>query len=145
MPQERVSPDPRSCTRNATWPGPRRVTNSMLTPCGYVPGSYVGSDSRVPASSSDSTKATAWGLPMSTWVAGQDRSPTATLLSPSTRGLPMSAVMVPSSSKVRVLMPSRVPTGTGTVGSTRPSSARCRPNTRMPLPHISDTEPSLLR
>ena len=82
---------------------------------------------------------------MSTCAAGHEAAPTETLLSPSSSGLPMSAVMVPSSSKTRVLTPSRVPTGTGAELSTRPSSARWRPNTRMPLPHISETDPSLLR
>ena len=47
--------------------------------------------------------------------------------------------------KVSVLTPSRVPIGTGPVGSTRPSSARWRPNNRIPLPHISESDPSALR
>ena len=51
----------------------------------------------------------------------------------------MSTVIVPSSSKVSGLDAVAGADRDGTLGSTRPSSARCRPKTRMPLPHISDT------
>ena len=81
---------------------------------------------------------------MSTCRASKDADPTDTDVSPSTFGVPMSAV-IRSPSKLSTLTPSRVPIGTGCVGSTRPSCARCRANTRIPLPHISESEPSELR
>ena len=42
-------------------------------------------------------------------------------------------------------MPSRVAMSIGPDGSTRPSSTRWRTNTRIPLPHISEIDPSALR
>ena len=78
------------------------------------------------------------------WRASKRRSPTVTSVLPSTSGLPMSTVTcVPS--KVSVLTPPRVAIGSGLRGSTSAWVARKWPSTRMPLPHISLSEPSLLR
>ena len=88
--------------------------------------------------------ATACGLPMSMWQAAHDRSPIATLVSPSTWACPNSVVIRSPRTRTR-LMPDRVAMGIGRSGSARPASTRCRAKTRMPLPHISESDPSLLR
>ena len=78
------------------------------------------------------------------WRASKRRSPTVTSVLPSTSGLPMSTVTwVPL--KVSVLTPARVAIGSGSRRSMSACVARKWPSTRMPLPHISLRDPSLLR
>ena len=78
---------------------------------------------------------------MSTWVAAHVARPIDTDVWPSTCGSPMSTVMSSPSTTI-VFTPSRVCTGMGSSPGTRPSATRCRAKTRMPLPHISETDPS---
>ena len=81
---------------------------------------------------------------MLTRVAASSRSPTLTRVSPRRAGEPMSTVIV-SASKVSVLTPPRVAIGSGLRGSTSAWVTRKCPRTRMPLPHISLSDPSALR
>ena len=60
-----------------------------------------------------------------------------------TSATPMSTVNRPSA-QVSVLTPPRVAIGSGAVTSTAPSRRRCSAKTRMPLPHISEVDPSAL-
>ena len=72
VPQDRVSPTPRSCTRMAMERSPRRTTNSMFCPSGR-PFSTSGGRDRSSAASSASvcSVTTTCGLPMETRRAGR--------------------------------------------------------------------------
>ncbi len=56
-------------------------------------------------------------------------------------GAPISTVTSPAGGTCTVRTPARVPIAS-VPGSARPASTRYRAYTRMPLPHISATEPS---
>src|SRR5258708_40325743 len=67
VPQERVSPTPRSNTRSAIWRGPTGATNSTFTPFGYAAaGRQTGASISAPAPATPATNTTAGGLPMAT-------------------------------------------------------------------------------
>ncbi len=85
---------------------------------------------------------------MSTWRAGQLRSPTVTVTDgPAPEGspaVPMPTVMSPSSSKRTRRTPALVATGRSSPLA-RPARWRYLAKTRTPFPHISAMLPSALR
>ena len=67
VPQERVSPTPRSWTRIATWPGPIGRTSSTFVPCGGSGRRRAArARSRTSRSTSSGSATTVCGLPRST-------------------------------------------------------------------------------
>mmetsp|Transcript_22999 Transcript_22999/g.74469 ORF Transcript_22999/g.74469 Transcript_22999/m.74469 type:complete len:200 (-) Transcript_22999:308-907(-) len=159
VPHANVGPAPRSQTFILRWVRERTCTNSMLHLAGKA-----GWDSRSgptvsnSIASRSSTKMAACGLPIDTQVAVKSKPPaemgaaSATpsalvgrvvgTLGPWRMGSPMSTLTVPSGSSVGRIGPASV--SMVYVGSTGWSDAKKRARHRMPLPHISGSEPSEL-
>ncbi|OIQ70547.1 hypothetical protein GALL_478410 [mine drainage metagenome] len=146
VPHERVSPTPRSNTRIETSRSPSILTNSTFTPAGKAfSGVMLGCIRSGPAASRESTKTTACGFPTSTFVAGYSLPSMETTTDPgSVLTTPMSTLMSPTTGTVTFLSPSRVPIKK-CPGSTNPLSTRYLAMTRIPLPHISASDPSWFR
>src|SRR2546423_11263597 len=68
VPQDRVSPTPRSYTRIVTWDGATTLANSTLTPLGKTAGSASGGADRSRSATGLSTRQTRCGLPVETAV-----------------------------------------------------------------------------
>ena len=151
---ERVSPTPRSCTRMAMCPGPSARTNSTLAPpAGSGCSSGASVRSRFSRAMPSGSMTTACGLPRSSDSAGTGlpwrgftmtskpsrRAPSSSTSrhGPRSTAYPVS-VMRTFLTPARVAMLKELP-------KTRPSRRRKAAKTRVPLPHISASEPSPLR
>ena len=97
VPQDRVSPTPRSCTRIATCRSPRRDHELDVHPVRVTAARPPARCAARPRRARSSTKTTACGLPVSTSTAGQPGRRPSTLRSvPGSRAGPMSTVTSPS-------------------------------------------------
>src|SRR5215470_5370949 len=134
VPQDLVSPEPRSYTRMATLRGPVSWTSSTFPPSGNCPGSRPGGRDRSNEDGGPSTRQTRCGFPTETRSPSWDRPPTTALPGPRTATRPISTVTTPSppgpSSRTR-RCPDRVAT-VNSLPSVRPCSARYRANTPIP-------------
>ena len=163
VPQESVSPTPRSCTRISSRPTSvsswsSGTTNSTLVPFEGT-GSTTGAACRSRASSfspSDSTT-TVCGLPMSMdtpgrgtvrpWAVTTQSEPRSRASSPWLKLQGPMSTAYPAEVRATVRAPARVPIRTRAPGGrlSSPSRTRWSTKTRTPLPHIWASEPSALR
>ncbi len=110
VPHERVSPEPRSCTRMATLRGPVTRTSSTLPPSGNCPGSSSGAWDRSNEASGTSTRQARCGFPTDTRSPGYARPARTAFPGPSTATAPISTV-TPPPAPIRIRRgPDRVPT-----------------------------------
>ena len=110
VPQDRVSPLPRSCTRMLIAELPVTRTSSTLPPSGKSAGSSPGGTDRSNLSSLPSTRKARCGLPTLIRSPSSTAPPSTARLAPSTVTGPMSTVIRPSGSTCTCLFPPRVAT-----------------------------------
>ena len=123
VPQARVSPEPRSCTRMLSVPGPVTRTSSTLPPAGKSAGSRPGGSARSNLSSASSTRQARCGLPTLIRRPSRTAPPITVRPGPSTLTGPMSTVIRPSGSARTWRTPDRVATANAGLAA-RPCSSR---------------------
>ena len=144
VPQDRVSPEPRSWTRISTSFSPASASTSTLAPAGKIEASTSGGTVRSKPASGWSTTQARCGLPTLTAIPEHRRPPISAELVPSALAGPMSTLKVSRSACQTSRIPARVAIAIwGPAAS--PESIRYLANTRIPLPHISAMLPSALR